>query len=68
MGLGSPKYNITDSGPDHQKIFSAEVFLDGHDRSSQAVGSGTGSSKKAAELAAAQAALDTLRETDSGNA
>ena len=68
MGLGSPKYNITDSGPDHQKIFSAEVFLDGHDRSSHAAGSGTGSSKKAAELAAAQAALDALRETDSGNA
>jgi ribonuclease-3 len=59
--LGSPKYNITDSGPDHQKVFTADVFLDRHDRSSAAVGHGTGSSKKAAELAAAQAALDTLR-------
>ena len=60
-GHGVPKYNITDSGPDHQKVFTADVFLDGHDRSSTAVGHGTGSSKKAAELQAAQAALDALR-------
>ncbi len=60
-GKGVPKYNIADAGPDHQKVFTADVFLDGQDRSSTAVGHGTGSSKKAAELAAAQAALDSLR-------
>jgi ribonuclease-3 len=61
QGLGVPKYNITDSGPDHQKLFTADVYLDGPDRSSTAVGHGTGGSKKAAELAAAQAALDAVR-------
>ncbi len=65
---GVPKYNITDSGPDHQKVFTADVFLDGHDRSSTAVGHGTGSSKKAAELAAAQAALNSLRGPRASNA
>ena len=67
-GLGAPKYNTTDSGPDHQKVFTADVFLDGQDRSSTAVGHGRGSSKKAAELAAAQAALDSLRDSSASNA
>jgi dsRNA-specific ribonuclease len=44
------------------------VFLDGQDRSSTAVGHGAGSSKKAAELAAAQSALDALRGSRASDA
>jgi ribonuclease III len=67
-GGGAPQYNITDSGPDHQKVFTADVFLVRRDHSSQAVGHGTGSSKKAAELAAAQAALETVRNPSASDA
>ena len=44
-----------ESGPDHDKVFSVEVLLNDN-----SVGSGTGSSKKRAEQAAAQSALDAL--------
>lgn len=47
---------IGESGPDHAKMFSVEVALDG-----QAVGSGSGRSKKEAEQMAAQAAIQALR-------
>ena len=46
---------IGESGPDHDKHFSVEVCLNG-----KKVGEGTGSSKKRAEQAAAQAALEAL--------
>lgn len=65
---GLPKYNISDSGPDHSKVFSAEVFLDGIDRSSEGVGHGTGTSKKMAELSAARNALESLRSREVDNA
>ncbi len=67
-GQGVPKYNISDSGPDHNKTFTAEVFLDGLDRSSEGVGHGTGTSKKMAELSAARNALDSLRGRGGENA
>lgn len=44
-----------ESGPDHDKVFSVDVLLN-----DQCVGSGTGSSKKRAEQAAAQSALEAL--------
>jgi len=44
-----------ESGPDHDKVFSVEVLLNDN-----SVGSGTGSSKKRAEQAAAQSALQAL--------
>ena len=44
-----------ESGPDHAKEFSVEVLRNG-----EKVGSGSGSSKKRAEQAAAQAAIQTL--------
>ena len=44
-----------ESGPDHDKVFCVDVLLN-----DQCVGSGTGSSKKRAEQAAAQSALKAL--------
>ena len=44
-----------ESGPDHDKVFCVDVLLN-----DQCVGSGTGSSKKRAEQAAAQSALEAL--------
>ena len=50
-GLGVPAYNVTDTGPDHQKMFRAVVEVGG-----RALGEGEGRSKKAAEQLAAEAA------------
>lgn len=50
-GLGVPVYNVTDTGPDHQKVFRAVVEVGG-----RALGEGEGRSKKAAEQLAAEAA------------
>ena len=47
-----------ESGPDHAKVFSAEVLLNG-----QVLGSGSGRSKKEAEQAAAKSALQVLSES-----
>ena len=44
-----------ESGPDHDKVFCVDVLLN-----DQRIGSGTGSSKKRAEQAAAQSALQAL--------
>jgi ribonuclease-3 len=46
---------IGESGPDHDKNFQVEVSLNG-----QAVGQGSGRSKKKAEQDAARVAIDTL--------
>ena len=46
---------VGEQGPDHAKVFSAEVLLNG-----VALGSGTGHSKKEAEQAAARSALAVL--------
>ena len=62
-GNGIPRYNISDEGPDHAKVFTADVFLNGFPGGSAPAGHGTGSSKKAAELAAAKAALDAIAAT-----
>jgi ribonuclease-3 len=51
-----PAYRLVDvSGPDHQRRFVVEVALGG-----SVVGTGEGASRRAAESAAAAAALDTL--------
>jgi len=47
-----PDYRLSDEGPDHDKVFYAEVIVEG-----RLVGSGSGTSKKAAEQAAAEQAL-----------
>jgi len=67
-GNGIPRYNISASGPDHAKEFSASVYLDGFPGESQPAGRGTGSSKKAAELDAARQALSAIREATADDA
>lgn len=50
---GTPEYRlVSESGPDHNKTFVVEVYLD-----SNCIGRGQGHSKKHAEQAAAKAAL-----------
>jgi ribonuclease-3 len=56
LGLGAPTYLLSDSGPDHSKRFTAVVELN-----SGAVATGTGSSKKHAEMAAALKAWKSLQ-------
>jgi ribonuclease-3 len=53
--LGAPEYAVIESGPDHQKSFSATVVLGG-----MAVGEGQGNSKKEAEQFAAEQAWTSL--------
>ncbi len=48
---------VGEAGPDHAKVFQAEVLLNG-----SAIGTGTGHSKKEAEQAAARAALTALED------
>jgi len=55
-GAGSPVYSVTASGPDHARSFTATVRV-----ADEVVGSGEGTSKKAAEAAAALAAVERLR-------
>ena len=47
---------VQESGPDHCRVFTMEVRVDG-----EAVGRGEGRSKKSAEQAAARSALETLK-------
>jgi ribonuclease III len=61
-GLGVPEYQIWDTGPDHEKFFTAVVRVAGEDR-----GSGTGRSKKEAEQEAASAAWRALHALHSGS-
>ena len=49
---------VDESGPDHDKIFTAAVKLNGEE-----IGRGTGRTKKEAEQAAAQAAFARLEQT-----
>jgi len=56
-GLGSPRYEIDESGPDHAKQFTARVAV-----GMIILGEGTGRSKKQAEQAAAQVAYAELLE------
>ena len=55
LGRDAPVYTVTDSGPDHSKRFHAMVAL-GDD----AIASGSGTSKKQAEMAAALEAWTVL--------
>ena len=57
-GLGVPEYVLADSGPDHDKTFTAQVRV-----GEQLYGHGIGRSKKEAEQGAAQTAYSELVET-----
>ncbi|MDD5126645.1 MAG: ribonuclease III [Dehalococcoidales bacterium] len=57
-GKSSPIYRVVaTTGPDHDRIFTVEVLVDG-----RVAGTGSGKSKKAAESGAAQQALVNLGE------
>jgi ribonuclease-3 len=56
QGFGPPVYRtVSDTGPDHDKCFTVEVWIDG-----QARGWGSGHSKQAAAKAAAKTAIDLI--------
>lgn len=55
-GLGVPDYRVSEEGPDHAKTFSAEVLVGGN-----ALGTGSGKTKKEAEQQAASTAYEALR-------
>ena len=52
-----PEYRLEERGPDHEKEFTATVFLGG-----EAMGTGTGKSKKEAEQRAAREAFDHMSD------
>src|SRR5450755_3207363 len=54
--LGVPYYEVTESGPDHEKTFEAAVRVGG-----TIYGGGSGRSKKEAEQQAAEEAWNTIR-------
>ena len=54
-GAGTPRYVVVGSGPDHDRAYTAEVFLAG-----ESCGTGEGRSKKDAEQAAARNAWEVL--------
>ncbi|NED96990.1 ribonuclease III [Phytoactinopolyspora alkaliphila] len=62
QSLGVPEYQVTEEGPDHEKIFTAHVLLGG-----VVHGTGQGRSKKEAEANAAELAWSTLN-TQAGEA
>ena len=55
VGGRIPEYTVEGSGPDHERVFVAEIRCDG-----ELLGSGRGTSKKRAEQEAAQEALRSL--------
>jgi ribonuclease III len=57
-GLGVPAYQITSTGPDHCKEFTATVLVGG-----EAMGSGVGKTKKEAEQLAASTAWKAISGT-----
>lgn len=59
-GLGAPSYQVTSTGPDHDREFTAVVVVGDNE-----FGSGVGRSKKEAEQKAASAAWSALNAPDS---
>jgi ribonuclease-3 len=54
-----PRYDVSGTGPDHERTFTAIVRISGEER-----GRGVGRTKKEAEQAAAEEAFRTLRSDD----
>jgi ribonuclease-3 len=54
-----PRYDVSEAGPEHAKLFSAVVSV-----GRETLGSGTGTSKKRSEQAAAEAALVRIEAAD----
>ncbi|MET0642154.1 MAG: ribonuclease III [Jiangellaceae bacterium] len=59
--LGVPEYDVSETGPDHEKLFTAAAIVAG-----RVQGVGQGRSKKEAEAQAAQAAWSALRSDRPG--
>ena len=55
--LGVPEYDVSETGPDHAKVFTAKAVVGGTIR-----GTGLGRSKKQAEAEAAESAWRTLHD------
>lgn len=58
LGMSAPEYRVSAQGPDHARIFRAEIFFDGADAP---ISAGEGASKKRAELSAALVACELLQ-------
>ncbi|WP_435300433.1 ribonuclease III [Timonella sp. A28] len=56
LGLDAPAYQNVSNGPDHARIFTSRVVIDGEER-----GTGTGTAKKHAEQEAAEQAYRYLK-------
>ena len=54
-----PRYELSETGPDHAKVFTAKLFVDG-----EMLATGEGTSKKRAEQAAARQATAALVEVE----
>lgn len=61
-GIEVPRYRVHSSGPDHERVFSAEVRVGG-----RVLGTGSGRSKKLAEQAAAEVAWGVVVDAQPGN-
>lgn len=59
LGLGAPVYEVEGTGPDHDRVFTAQIVVDG-----QVWGSGTGHAKKIAEQIAAEVAFGALSASE----
>ncbi|RBP99247.1 ribonuclease III [Bifidobacterium xylocopae] len=57
LGLGQPDYRMSVSGPDYAQVFTADLILEG---TREAIGQGRASSKRKAQLAAAEKAWKAL--------
>jgi ribonuclease-3 len=56
LGKGAPEYIVTETGPDHDKSFSADAMVAG-----VCISRGTGKSKREAEQVAARSAYELLK-------
>jgi ribonuclease-3 len=57
LAKGSPEYVVTETGPDHDKSFTAVAMVAG-----EAIAQGLGKSKREAEQSAARTAFELLSE------
>jgi ribonuclease III len=63
--VGPPVYELSETGPDHEKVFTAKIAMPGFTKNGDprsVLSEGKGSSKKNAEIEAARRALEFLAE------
>ena len=61
MGFGEPRYQMSVSGPEYAQVFTARVMLGDEE---DAIGTGTGSSKRKAQLIAAEEGWHALDQRE----